>query len=516
MHKRRPHDFAVAQRKTASAYTKQLKSREIAMNRTTRAYWVARIMAPLVILLAVSGCGDGSSGGGGGVVTAPPVATFALSGTVSHLDATGLTISDGTETVQVAQGASSFGFTKPLANGTAYTVTVTAQPVGANCVVSNPSGSVSSAAVTNVTIACNTLMTQPIALGVLPSISSNTGTRILLPVAQVGTAATTINAILDTGSSGTLLRASEIFPASMVSSTGFVFPAGQTSMTYSGITVTNVVATRTYGEAGNTTVLTGNLGFAQITFGSGTHVTTATAPILFIYDRVRNGTSNLSGSFGNIIGVNPGIAPIIVGGAAPAGQADPCTLRSTTNCGLASPFRYLDYADGIDKGFVLSKVTLTPCDSAKAGSCPTSPNLTIGVTAGSLALFSTFVLPTCGSTTLIGAKAEPVCAQVIPSVTVSSGTDSFTGPMLFDTGTEATGIAVPQSMTFASPPTGSTVRFVTPSGFAYQYVTTGSGVFKTTVVSPSDNASNSGIGFFTQNSLVLDYSKAVIGWRTGS
>ncbi len=55
-------------------------------------------------------------------------------------------------------------------------------------------------------------------------------------------------------------------PASMVSATGFVFPAGQTSLTYNGITVTNQQATRLYGSDNLHTQM-GNLGFAPLTFG---------------------------------------------------------------------------------------------------------------------------------------------------------------------------------------------------------------------------------------------------------
>lgn len=63
---------------------------------------------------------------------------------------------------------------------------------------------------------------------------------VFIPVAMVGNNNVNINAILDTGSAGVVLNALSIFPSSIVTSNGFNFPPGQNSITYNGITVTNV------------------------------------------------------------------------------------------------------------------------------------------------------------------------------------------------------------------------------------------------------------------------------------
>lgn len=63
-------------------------------------------------------------------------------------------------------------------------------------------------------------------------------------VTQVGTVPVNMPLGFDTGSAGVTLYAQSIFAASMVTTSGFIFPAGQTSMTYNGITVTNLQGTR--------------------------------------------------------------------------------------------------------------------------------------------------------------------------------------------------------------------------------------------------------------------------------
>jgi hypothetical protein len=102
-------------------------------------------------------------------------------------------------------------------------------------------------------------------------------------VTSVGSVPVRMPLGFDSGSAGVTLYAQSIFPASMVADSGFVFPAGQTSITYNGITVTNVQGTRSYGTL-NQTVEHGNLGFATLTFGDAAgQVTTQTMPVFLFY-----------------------------------------------------------------------------------------------------------------------------------------------------------------------------------------------------------------------------------------
>jgi hypothetical protein len=104
--------------------------------------------------------------GGSGTVVAANVttvkvvcassSTFTIGGTVSGLNSgTSVTLLDnGTDSLTVtANGA--FTFNTKLATGAAYKVTVGTQPTGETCTVTNGSGTVGSANVTNVAVACS-------------------------------------------------------------------------------------------------------------------------------------------------------------------------------------------------------------------------------------------------------------------------------------------------------------------------------------------------------------------------
>lgn len=83
---------------------------------------------------------------------------FALRGTVSGLAGTGLVLqNNGGDALPIsANGA--FAFPTPLASGAPYNVTVATQPSGPSqsCSVTNGSGTIGAAAVTNVTVKCAT------------------------------------------------------------------------------------------------------------------------------------------------------------------------------------------------------------------------------------------------------------------------------------------------------------------------------------------------------------------------
>jgi len=111
------------------------------------------------LLASLSACG----GGGGGSSPAPtpppaPPATFTVSATVSGLAGSGLVLRNngGNDTAVSANGT--VAFSTVLGNGAAYAVTVQTQPstLSQTCAVSNGSGTISGANVTNVTINCQT------------------------------------------------------------------------------------------------------------------------------------------------------------------------------------------------------------------------------------------------------------------------------------------------------------------------------------------------------------------------
>ena len=82
------------------------------------------------------------------------VAVFTVSGTVSGLRGNGLVVDDGRDKVAIVPGAPTFAFPTPLASGTEYAVVVATQPAGQTCSVANGTGTITDAAVANVSIQC--------------------------------------------------------------------------------------------------------------------------------------------------------------------------------------------------------------------------------------------------------------------------------------------------------------------------------------------------------------------------
>jgi 6-phosphogluconolactonase (cycloisomerase 2 family) len=107
-----------------------------------------------VLGLGLSACG----GGGGGPPPPPPPPTYTIGVSVSGLSGSGLALSNnGSDTLTVsANGAATF--TKAVAAGGAYAVTVATQPASPSqtCAVANGTGTVGSANVTGVSVTCAT------------------------------------------------------------------------------------------------------------------------------------------------------------------------------------------------------------------------------------------------------------------------------------------------------------------------------------------------------------------------
>ena len=108
----------------------------------------------LLSLIALASCGGHRATGS--------IQTFQVRGViqltvVNPLPAglpAGLTLSDGTDTVSVAAGATNFSFPTALPNGKGYAVAVMTTPPGLICTVSNGSGTIDNAVVNDVTVSC--------------------------------------------------------------------------------------------------------------------------------------------------------------------------------------------------------------------------------------------------------------------------------------------------------------------------------------------------------------------------
>jgi hypothetical protein len=365
---------------------------------------------------------------------------------------------------------------------------------------------------------------SPVTLNLYPNQSATTVPRITVMVTTVGSANVNIPAVFDTGSAGVTLYAPNIFPSSMVTANGFVFAAGQTSLTYNGITVTNQQGTRSYGTT-NIRAQNGNLGFATLTFGDQFgQLTTAVMPVFFYYSVTDVTTGQIIDAAGSlqlgIFGVASTSGEIAVAGsAAPSGGFPACATDTTGGCYTVSPLKYLQYGTGVNAGFKLAPATIQTCDIGTTGSCTPEPILTIGLNAGLESGFSTMSLP-CPPNGYVGPASiagYPVCQKTTDDTTImlsGGASGSIAGGAVFDTGTANMQIAVPTGGSFpATVPVGASVLVTTPSGFTYNYTTTGSDPLFTIVNPGFSGPSIIGIGYFTTNSFFIDFSSSTTGWR---
>ncbi len=82
------------------------------------------------------------------------VNSYSIGGTMTALSASGLVLSNGTDTLPVPLGTSSFTLPTKVASGGAYSVMIQQQPTGLSCQLVNATGTVSAAAITNILVVC--------------------------------------------------------------------------------------------------------------------------------------------------------------------------------------------------------------------------------------------------------------------------------------------------------------------------------------------------------------------------
>jgi uncharacterized protein YkwD len=115
----------------------------------------AEVPSILLISALLTACGDGGSGSSssGSGSSSGGSGSYTVGGSVSGLNgAASLSLNGGT--AQSVSSDGSFVFSSSLASGDTYAVTVVTAPTGETCSVSNGSGTVGSANVTNVAITC--------------------------------------------------------------------------------------------------------------------------------------------------------------------------------------------------------------------------------------------------------------------------------------------------------------------------------------------------------------------------
>jgi hypothetical protein len=110
------------------------------------------IVVTAMLVMLLSACG------GGGSSSAPRI-TYTVGGVVTGLSGSGLVLQDNVGIGVAVSAPGAFTFTGRLTTGATYSVTVATQPSSPsqNCVVTNGSGTVGTANVTNVAVSCTTV-----------------------------------------------------------------------------------------------------------------------------------------------------------------------------------------------------------------------------------------------------------------------------------------------------------------------------------------------------------------------
>ncbi len=112
----------------------------------------AKVIVTPTLFLCLAACGGGGS-------SSAPMATYTIGGMVTGLSGSGLILQNNVGNSLAISAPGTFTFTNELNSGAAYSVTVATQPAAPtqNCVVTNGSGTVDTANVTNVAVACATV-----------------------------------------------------------------------------------------------------------------------------------------------------------------------------------------------------------------------------------------------------------------------------------------------------------------------------------------------------------------------
>jgi serine/threonine protein kinase, bacterial len=126
------------------------------MHRTSIEFRFLAFSLWAAVACSLSGCWWNGDARTASAPTAPP-STYSVGGTISGLTQSGLVLSDGPDSLTVAANATTFVFATSLAAQATYAVAVSTQPAGATCTVTNGSGTIAAAAVTNIQVTCTAL-----------------------------------------------------------------------------------------------------------------------------------------------------------------------------------------------------------------------------------------------------------------------------------------------------------------------------------------------------------------------
>jgi hypothetical protein len=329
----------------------------------------------------------------------------------------------------------------------------------------------------------------PTKLG-LYAYSSSIYKELGIVISKVGTQNLDSLLVFDTGSGGMVIDATNILPASMISSSGFVFTGDSTVV--DGITLTNQKDSIEYGDnAATTSKVYGNLAYASVTIGDENgSIVIKRLPFFLYYKAVDSQNNVLPAHEFDVFGVSS--------------EYD---IQFANNAYITSPFSYFDPGTGLTKGFKMSAIGTS--DYSYLGTYVNA--LTLGLTSDDLSGSSGFTLAT------LSFYQGDGYAPIIPG-TVTYNNKSFASYVLFDTGTEP--YSYLEDPTYAGKGTdllaaNSSISVSTTSGFNYSYTTSATENL-TNVENPGSTGGDVtifGLEFFLNNEYMLDFTDHKLGLK---
>ncbi|MCK4704022.1 MAG: hypothetical protein KAT90_00960, partial [Gammaproteobacteria bacterium] len=135
-------------------------------------------LTSLIFVFSLLSCSRSSSG------TAPVPVSYSVGGTLTGLQGS-VTLQNNSADILVLNSAGNFVFQNKLSNGVSYNVVVQSQPVGQSCQVSNASGVINSANVTNIGVVCATAFTLSGSYQIAPLVQVDSDINDSFAVANV-------------------------------------------------------------------------------------------------------------------------------------------------------------------------------------------------------------------------------------------------------------------------------------------------------------------------------------------
>ena len=210
--------------------------------------------------------------------------TYTLSGSVTGLNGNGLVLqNNGADDLPV--NSTNFTFGTPVANGSPYAITILAQPTGQTCTLTNDTGTVGNANITDILVSCTNIIIPPSSFTIGGTISGLSGTGLVLQNNGGDNLALSPNAAISTFTFNTAIAAGDSYNVTV-----YAQPRGQTcSVINAGpevptADVTNVQVTctdiPTYTIGGSVSGLTGS-GLVLQNNGGDNRTISADGPFFF-------------------------------------------------------------------------------------------------------------------------------------------------------------------------------------------------------------------------------------------